>query len=197
MHISEGVLSAPVLASGAAVAAAGLAVGLKKLDYDRLPQVGILAAVFFVASLVHVPLGPTSAHLVLNGLVGVVLGAAAFPAILLGLVLQALLFQHGGLTTIGVNTVVMGIPALAARGIFASVLWIVPHRPAVAGFTAGAAATLLSGLLLALCLATAGHALVTAARLALAVHLPLALIEAAVTAGTVRYLVAVRPDLLP
>ena len=35
MHISEGVLSAPVLATGAVLAAAGVAVGLKKMDYER------------------------------------------------------------------------------------------------------------------------------------------------------------------
>ena len=81
MHISEGVLSAPVLAGGWVLAAAGTAIGLKRLDYDRLMTVAILAAAFFVASLVHVPIGPASVHLILNGLLGVILGFAAFPAI--------------------------------------------------------------------------------------------------------------------
>ena len=58
MHISEGVLSGPVLISGAAIAAAGTAIGLKKLDYDRIAHAGLLSGVFFVASLVHGPLGP-------------------------------------------------------------------------------------------------------------------------------------------
>ena len=52
MHISEGILSGPVLISGAALAAAGTAVGLKKLDYDRIARAGILSAAFFVASLI-------------------------------------------------------------------------------------------------------------------------------------------------
>ena len=51
MHISEGVLSAPVLIAGGALTVAGSAIGLKKLDYDRLAQVGILSAAFFLASL--------------------------------------------------------------------------------------------------------------------------------------------------
>ena len=38
MHISEGVLSGPVLISGGALAAAGTAFGLKKLDYDRISR---------------------------------------------------------------------------------------------------------------------------------------------------------------
>ena len=96
MHISEGVLSAPVLAGGAAFAVAATAVGLKKLTSDRIPQAGVLSAAFFVASLVHVPIGPSSMHLILNGIVGLLLGWAAFPVIAVALVLQAVLFQFGG-----------------------------------------------------------------------------------------------------
>jgi cobalt/nickel transport system permease protein len=118
MHISEGVLSAPVLGAGAALTAVGMAVGLKKLDYDRLPQTAILAAGFFVASLVHVPIGPVSAHLVLNGLLGIILGWAAFPAIFVGLVLQAVLFQFGGLTSLGVNTFSMAFSAMVSYWVF-------------------------------------------------------------------------------
>ena len=59
MHISEGVLSGPVLISGIALAAAGTAIGLKILDYDRIPRAAILSASFFVASLIHVPIGPS------------------------------------------------------------------------------------------------------------------------------------------
>lgn len=44
MHISEGVLSPAVLGAGAVLAAAGIVIGLRKLDYDRLMTVAILAA---------------------------------------------------------------------------------------------------------------------------------------------------------
>ena len=44
MHISEGVLSPVVLGLGAALAAGGAALGLRRLDYDRLMTVAILAA---------------------------------------------------------------------------------------------------------------------------------------------------------
>jgi hypothetical protein len=101
MHISEGVLSGPVLLSGAALAAAGTAIGLKKLDYDQIAKAGMLSGAFFVASLVHVPLGPMSVHLIMNGLVGLLLGWAAFPAILVALALQAVFFQFGGITALG------------------------------------------------------------------------------------------------
>ena len=113
MHISEGVLSAPVLVSGGVLAAAGTAIGLKKIDYDQLARVGILSATFFVASLVHVPLfGPVSIHLIMNGLVGLLLGWAAFPAILVALLLQAVFFQFGGVPKLGVNTNIMGLPGV-------------------------------------------------------------------------------------
>ena len=62
MHIAEGVLSAPVLIAGAAVAAAGIAVGLKRLDESRLMTAGLVGAAFFIASLIHVPIGVSSAH---------------------------------------------------------------------------------------------------------------------------------------
>jgi cobalt/nickel transport system permease protein len=75
--------------------AAGTAIGLKKIDYDHLGRVGILSATFFVASLVHVPIWPSSVHLILNGVVGLLLGWAAFPAILVALLLQAVFFQFG------------------------------------------------------------------------------------------------------
>ncbi len=54
MHISEGVLSGQVLAAGTAITIAGTTIGLKKIDYDQMVHVAILASAFFVASLIHV-----------------------------------------------------------------------------------------------------------------------------------------------
>ena len=94
MHISEGILSAPILAGGAVLTTVGTAIGLKKMDYDRIMSVSLLSATFFVASLIHVPLGPGSVHLLLGGLLGLILGWGAFPAIVVALALQALFFQY-------------------------------------------------------------------------------------------------------
>jgi len=112
MHISEGVLSGPVLLTGGVLTVAGTAIGLKKLDFERIARAGILSSAFFVASLIHVPVGPSSVHLILNGIVGLILGWGAFPAILVALFLQGMLFQFGGLTTLGVNTLIMALPAV-------------------------------------------------------------------------------------
>src|SRR5262249_24058426 len=59
---------------------------------------------------------PTSVHLILNGLVGVVLGRRAPLAVAVGLTLQYLLLSHGGLTTLGINTCIVALPALAGGG---------------------------------------------------------------------------------
>ena len=112
MHISEGILSAPVLVTGAALTATAVGYSLKKMEHKEVPRVAILSSVFFVASLIHVPVGPSSVHLILNGIIGVLLGWSTFPAILVALALQGVLFQFGGITTLGVNTFNMALPAI-------------------------------------------------------------------------------------
>ena len=197
MHISEGVLSAPVLFSGAVLTAAGTAIGLKKLDYDRIPQVAVLSAAFFVASLVHVPIGPASVHLILNGLMGIFLGWAAFPAILVGLILQALLFQFGGLTSLGVNSLNMALPALICSYAFGA--GIRSKKTAVsmtASFLCGFGAVFLSSLMVALSLVFTGEAFLIAAKLVVVAHLPVMVIEGLIAAFCVKFLKQVKPEML-
>jgi len=197
MHIAEGVLTAPLLGGGAALTAAGLAVGLKKMDYDKLPRVALMAAVFFVASLIHVPIGPASVHLVLNGLVGLLLGWAAFPAIFVGLALQAVLFQYGGLTALGVNTFSMASPALLCYWIFAPLTRGESRALALAaGFGAGSLAVLISSLLVALALWLTGEAFVGMSKALVLANLPIMLIEGVITALIVDFLRKARPAML-
>jgi cobalt/nickel transport system permease protein len=112
VHISDGVLTWPWLAAGFAGAAVLLLLSAWRLRDDEVPRIAILTAAFFVSSLIHIRVPPTSIHLLLTGLVGVVLGPRAPLAIAVGLLLQVLLMQHGGYTTLGVNTCVMACPAL-------------------------------------------------------------------------------------
>ena len=104
MHISDGILNGEICIASAAAAGIITVVSLKFIKKEEIPKISVLTAAFFVASLVHIKIGPTSAHLVLNGLLGAILGLASFPAILVALIFQAVMFQHGGLTTLGVNT---------------------------------------------------------------------------------------------
>lgn len=197
MHISEGVLSAPVLITGAVLAAAGVAVGLKKMDYERVPQVGVLSAAFFVASLIHVPVGPSAAHLVLNGLLGLLLGWAAFPAILVGLALQALLFQFGGLTTLGINTFNMAMPAVCCYYLFAR--GIARRHTGMAmglAFVCGFLAVFLSAILVALSLIFTEESFLAAAKVLAVAHLPVMFIEGIVSAFCLGFLKKVKPEIL-
>ncbi len=196
MHISEGVLSGPTLLGGWVLAAVGVAVGLKRIDYDRVMTVAMLAAAFFVASLVHVPVGPASVHLILNGLLGIILGWAAFPAILAGLALQALFFQFGGLAVLGVNTVTMAGPAVLMH--YCCRPWLRRSGAArpVAAFVAGAGAVLFSGLLLAVAMGVSDKGFLGAARLVVLAHLPVMAIEGLVTMFAVSFLARVQPEML-
>jgi len=197
MHIADGVLPISSLAAGWVGTVAITSLTLRKVPYDELPKAAVMTAGFFVASLIHIPLGPTSVHLLLNGLVGMVLGWAAFPAILVGLVLQALLFQHGGLLSLGCNALMLGIPALVAYKIFAARdLVRFRHKEAVAGFLAGGGSVLFSGVILALWLYSAGREFWAIARLALAAHLPIMVLEGLVCGAAAEFLVKVKPEIL-
>jgi cobalt/nickel transport system permease protein len=197
MHISEGVLSAPVLITGGVLAVAGTAVGLKKIDYDHVARVGILAATFFVASLVHVPIGPSSMHLIMNGLVGLLLGWAAVPAIMVALLLQAVFFQFGGITTLGVNTVIMALPAVLCFYLFGPLMHKSRKVLLAAGFACGFLAVLLSALLVSLALMFTEESFFAVAVLVAGANLPIMIIEGIVTAFCVVFLKKVQPDMLP
>ncbi|MBN1491013.1 MAG: cobalt transporter CbiM [Phycisphaerae bacterium] len=114
MHISEGILAPGTLAAGYVVAGGLAAIGLRRIRDREYPLIGVMTAAFFVASLLRVPAGPTSVHLTLNSLVGIVLGIRCFPAIGIALFLQAALFGCGGPATLGVNTVIMAVPGYLA-----------------------------------------------------------------------------------
>lgn len=198
MHISEGVLSPAVLIGGAALTAAGVAVGLKNLEQNDIPTLGILSAAFFVATLIHIPVGPVSAHLVLNGMVGLLLGWKAFPVIFIGTVLQAVLFQYGGITTLGVNTFNMALPAVICYFFFGWGITSDSKRTFViiTAFCSGFFAVMITGFLVGFSLYLTGEAFLPAAKLIVVAHLPVMLIEGILTATCILFLKKLRPELL-
>jgi len=197
MHISEGVLSAPVLITGAALAAAGISVGLKKMDSDKIPEVAVLSSVFFVASLIHVPIGPSSVHLIINGINGLLLGWLCFPSILVALTLQAILFQFGGITVLGVNTVNMALPGVICYYLFGRLVSREKRIVSlVAAFSCGFFAVLFSGILVALSLVFTEESFMPVAKLIVLAHLPVMIIEGIITLFCVTFLKRVKPELL-
>ncbi len=196
MHISDGVLPISVTIGGYVAGAALAAWSARRTHSDELPKLAVVTAAFFVASLIHVPFGPTSVHLIIPGLTGALLGPAAFLSIGLGLLLQSLLFQFGGLTALGANALMMGLPALACGWFFQKFKGQTRTRQAVIGGVAGVAGTILAAVILALLLATGGEDFFGVAKIALAAHIPVILIEGGISAFTVGFLARVKPALL-
>jgi len=197
MHLAEGLLSGPVLAVGAAGTATGVGVGLWTLDEDRIPRVSVLSSAFFVASLIHLPVGVTEVHLLLTGLAGLILGAAVFPALLVALLLQFILFGYGGFTTLGVNTLTMGLPAVICHFLFSD--GVRHGRRSVAGvlaFLCGVAGVALAAAFTAAALVASGRAFFEPSYALMVFHLPVMGIEGLVTAFVVLFLRRVRPELL-
>lgn len=200
MHISEGILSWQVLAGGGALALAGTAAGLKNLEEYKMARTGMMSAAFFVASLIHIPLGPASVHLILNGLLGLLLGWAAFPAILVALLLQAVLFQYGGITTLGVNTVIMAGPAVMCYYLYRLGHGLVPSgryswRFVTAG-VCGALAILGSALLAAAALFFTEEKFFEIAVLIVGAHGPVMVVEGLIAGFALTFFQKVKPALL-
>ena len=196
-HIPDGLLSIPVLAGGAAAAAMGIGVALSRLEDDRIPEVAILSAMFFVVSLFAVPIGPSSVHLLLSGLMGLTIGLATFPAVTVGLLLQVLLFGFGGLTTLGVNTLNIALPGVVFGWLFLPMVRRLPPVWAgVAGFFCAAlsVAGTACGVILALVLSSSDY--VPSARIIGATYIPLMLAEGLITGFAIAFLKRVRPETL-
>lgn len=198
MHISDGILSAPVLTAGFAGTAVIAATTLRGMDTKEIPKLSVITSVFFVSSLIHIPFGFTSVHLIQNGLAGVVLGRRAFPAIMLGIILQAILFGHGGVTVLGVNCLMLG-----GGGLLSYFIWQlrhhftpIPRREVVFGVLSGATGVISSGFILALALVTTGEEFLATAGYALLAHVPVMIVEAIVVGACAGFLMRVKPDVL-
>lgn len=197
MHIVDGALSNPVLVAGGLLTVGGLVLGLRKLHMDLIPAAGVLSATFFVASLIHVPLGPSSVHLIMNGLAGIILGWAAFPALFIGLVLQAVFFVFGGISVLGVNAVNIAGPAVIV-GVLARpfiVNAVNPIKAAIFGGIAGGLAVSLTTLFVAISLALSGDEFLVAAKLVFVGHIPVMIIEGLLTAAALYLIHRVKPEL--
>ena len=196
MHIVDGALSNPVVIGGAVAAVGGIAMGLRSLPLERIPAAGVLSASFFVASLIHVPIGPSSVHLILNGLAGLILGWAAFPALFVGLLLQAVFFGFGGLTVLGVNALNIALPAVLVGLAFRPLVSRgSPVQGAIWGGLGGAMAIALTTLAVAVSLMLSGDEFVLAAKLVFFSHIPVMVIEGLLSAAAIFLARRVKPEL--
>jgi cobalt/nickel transport system permease protein len=206
MHIPDGFLGAGV-AAGTWVAGAGtLAWSLRaeKSLPERVPAgtLGALSAFVFAAQLVNVPLVPgTSGHLVGGMLVAAIVGSSRGLVVMaVVLAVQALLFQDGGVTTFGANLLAMGGAGCLGGHAVASL--VTRLRPGVRGLVAGPVAgafvgTLLGAAFIAVSLALSGLYPASAVLpVLLSLHVPIALLEAALTGAILGTVLRWRPDLV-
>ena len=114
VHLSDGVIQPAWWIGGWVVLGILLWWSSRRLQDEEISTIGALTGTIFLASQLHLPLGGVSVHLLLNGLAGMILPRRAPIAISVGLLMQALLFGHGGLTTLGLNAVIYSVPAIVA-----------------------------------------------------------------------------------
>ena len=190
MHISEGVLRPEIIipTSVAAVCLAGYF--LWRLKSDEIVRTAAMSAVFFMGSFIHVPLGITSIHLMLSGLVGVFAGKNAFLAILIALIFQGLLFGFGGFSVLGLNALMIGLPAILGA-VFARHL---EHK--INWFLAGFVPIFISAVILSVVLLLNGEGFEALAGVMLASNAVLMVIEGYISFFAIGFILKVKPELL-
>ncbi len=197
MHLADGVLNLPT-----AVATYGVTVGLlgysiKKIREEEMPRISLMTGAFFAISLISIPVGPSSIHPFLGGILGVMLGRHAPLAFFVGPLLQAVLFQHGGLTTLGANTVMLAVPALLVYRLFHA---LEGRDIFLRGALAGGLAVMGTVFILIITLLFSdqrfGEGFFSVVNLLIVGHLPLVVIEALITGFALKLLHTAKPELL-
>ncbi|MDR0408635.1 MAG: cobalt transporter CbiM [Campylobacteraceae bacterium] len=197
MHISEGVLRPEILVAGAVISAAVTIYALKILKNEEIPKVSAFSALFFLASFVHIPIGVTSVHLILNGIVGAVLGIRAFIAIFVALLLQGLLFGYGGITTLGINLFTLATPALVGYWLF-NISYKKVWQKQIIWFFVGFLPITFGALLLSLVLSLNGDekGFLIAAKIAFLAHIPIMIVEGIITLLALNFIEKVKPSFI-
>jgi cobalt/nickel transport system permease protein len=115
MHIPDGILSAPILAGFGAASAASIAYTARRAEAvtspHRIPLLGVLGAFVFAAQMVNFPVGPgASGHLLGGALLTATIGPWAASITMTAILLvQALVFQDGGILALAANVFNMSI----------------------------------------------------------------------------------------
>ncbi len=206
VHIPDGFLSAGVVTATWVAAGVTIAAALRaeKADPNPMPAgiLGSTAAFLFAAQMVNVPVAPgTSGHLV-----GAALGVAllgpwrALVAMFVVLLIQALLFQDGGFGSLGANIIDMGVAGIgtAYAVLVLTAKWQSGPRGVAIGSMLGAfVATLAAAVLTGVWLAWSGlYPLRAIVQILLLTHVPIGVLEAALTGAVVVTVLKWRPDLV-
>jgi cobalt/nickel transport system permease protein len=152
MHIPDGFLSPPVWATLdiAALPAVGYMARKAESGFDeaRVPLLGVMGAFVFAAQIINFPVGiGTSGHLVGAALLGITLGPASASLVMTAiLVIQAFVFQDGGVLALGANVLNMAVAGVLA-GYLPFHIWGSGPRRKFAVFLGGFLSVLVSAAL--------------------------------------------------
>lgn len=212
MHLSEGILPAAWAAATTVAAIPFIVKGVRDIkkrsaeEPSVKPMMGLMgAAVFVISALpIPVPIAGTSAHPTGVGMASLFIKpfpTAAVTAVVL--LFQAVLMAHGGITTWGANTLNMGvIGAFAGYGAFhlALRLGLPVWAGAAAAGVVGDLATY-GGTALTLALALHGdqpiwNVFIVVFGAFMPTQIPLAALEAVLTAGMLNFMMGRRPDIV-
>ena len=213
MHLAEGVLPLSQAVVWSALAAPAVLWSLRGEQLARRdgePSAVIMAGVtslLFAATLLPLPVpvvGATS-HICLTPVLALVVGVRrmVWPTFFV-LLLQAIFFAHGGLTTLGVNTLTLGLLGpLATVGLWNLLRGVGAKNRLGLGLACGVGGLVVyivdaGALALGLADTVAPATTFWGVLLGFApVQTPLAVLEAVASAGMVGFLATRRPDLLP
>lgn len=199
MHLSDGVLSTGAVIVTSAIAGGMLVKAFKDVKEEEIPKISLMTATFFTFALISFPVGPSSVHPLLGGLIGIMLGTRSTIAIFIGLLLQAILFQHGGLTTLGMNTIMVSIPAIIAHKMFAALVLKKKSTSMSAGLAAASAVVLTVVILSAVLFFSSrayGEGFLSVINILAIGHIPLAIGEGILTSIIISFIYKTRPNVL-
>jgi len=209
MHMSDGLINIPTAAIFWAIAVIMLAVAVRRaradLDDRTAPMAGLVTAFVFAVQMINFPILPgASGHLLGGALVAILVGPwVGMICISIVLVVQALLFADGGLTTLGAN-----ITNMAVISVFVGFAVALALRPLARRSRAGLIGTAFIAALLGTVAASlgfvlqyaiggaAGASLGTVFVLMVGLHALIGIGEGIITAATVGAVAAIRPDLV-
>ena len=120
LHIPDGILPGWLIIAGWLLTAVILAFSIYRTRHTELkrkiPLIGIISALMIVC--MTIPIAPIAYHINLSVIAGIILGpAVAFISIFIVDFIIAM-FGHGGITVVGLNTVVVGAEAFIGFYLF-------------------------------------------------------------------------------
>lgn len=195
MHISDGILSSDVVIVSSVISCGLVLYSLKNLKNKNIAHISAMSAIFFIASFIHIPLGPTQIHLVLLGVIGTIIGSSVFFSLLIALLLQALLLGYGGISSLGANLLVMALPAYITY-LLIKIKFLNFFNEKIKYFLIGFLPILMSTILLALVLVLSKQEYIYASYTIVLANIPAMIIEGLITMFLINYIRKAMPELL-